>query len=237
MKEMNKPYEFEYTITRSKRKTVSLIVERNGSLRILAPLKYPEQNIMRFISEKQSWIRKKLSELEVDKKKRPSFEEGSHIAFMGDTLKIVYHVVQKKSEEFVCIVDDVLHYNLRNFSYESMLKVTEQWYRQQATLLFQERVAHFNTYLDRKPSKITIKTQQKRWGTCTSKGHVLLNWRLILAPLEVIDYVILHELCHLYHMDHSKRFWDLVAKVDPVYAEKRLWLKKHGDIILWPYEA
>lgn len=236
MKEKRKSFDFDYTITRSKRKTVSIIVERSGAVRVLAPLKFPEKSIVAFIMDKQNWIGKKRRELQAHQTQKPSFMEGSHIEFMGRTLKIAYHVVQKKSDEFICLVDDVIHYNRRDFSYDAMLDDTERWYRQQALMLFHERVAYFSTILDRKPTKISIKTQRKRWGSCTSKGHILLNWRLILAPLEVIDYVILHELCHLYHMNHSKQFWDLVSKIDPHFGEKRLWLKQYGAIISWPYE-
>jgi len=236
MKELSKTLDFDYTITRSKRKTVSLIVERSGAIRVLAPLKFPDKSIIQFITDKQNWIRKKRHELIAHQIQKPTLKEGSTIEFMGGTLRISYHVVQKKSDEFICCVDDVIHYNRRDFSYDAMLEDTERWYRQQAMILFYERVAYFNAFLDRKPTKISIKTQHKRWGSCTSKGHILLNWRLILAPIEAIDYVILHELCHLYHMNHSKQFWDLVSKMDPHYAEKRLWLKKHGAIITWPYE-
>ncbi|HSN67231.1 MAG TPA: SprT family zinc-dependent metalloprotease [Fusibacter sp.] len=236
MKEISKSFDFDYTITRSKRKTVSIIVERSGAVRVLAPLKFPEKSIVAFILEKQAWIIKKRRELQAHQLQRPTFKEDSHIEFMGRTLKVAHHIVQKKSDEFICLVDDVIHYNRRDFSYDAMLDDTERWYRQQALMLFHERVAYFNTILDRKPTKISIKTQRKRWGSCTSKGHILLNWRLILAPLEVIDYVILHELCHLYHMNHSKQFWDLVSKIDPHFGEKRLWLKQYGAIISWPYE-
>ncbi len=233
----NQSFDFDFAITRSKRKTVSLIVERTGAIRVLAPLKYPEQSIIQFICDKQNWIRKKILALEADTKNRPTFKEGSHIEFMGHTLRIAYHVVKKKSDAFICLADGVIHYNSCEFSSESMLVDTERWYRQQAVMLFQERVVHLGAMMDRKPTKISIKTQHKRWGSCTSKGHILLNWRLILAPIEVIDYVILHELCHLYHLDHSKRFWDLVSSMDPHYADKRRWLKQHGSIILWPYQA
>ncbi len=236
MKELNKSFEYNYTITRSKRKTVSLIIERGGVIRILAPLKYPEQNINQFLIDKKNWISKKMNALAADRKIAPTFIEGTNIEFMGGMLRIAHHVVQKKSDAFICQVDDVIHYNRSDFSYESMLEDTERWYRHQALMIFQERVTYYSDLLNRKPTKISIKTQRKRWGTCTSKGHILLNWRLILAPLEVIDYVILHELCHLYHMDHSKRFWDLVSSIDPNYTDKRLWLKQNGSIILWPYE-
>jgi len=237
MHKMNPTIDFDFTITRSKRKTVSLIIDRNGTIRVLAPIKYSDQNINQFVSDKQEWIRKKMLSLEVDNKKRPTFKEGSHIEFMGSTLRIAYHIVKKKSDGFICLEDNVIYYNRCDFTSDAMLKDTERWYRLQAIMLFQERVAHFGAMMDRKPTKVSIKTQHKRWGSCTSKGHILLNWRLILAPIEVIDYVILHELCHLYHMDHSKRFWDLVSSIDPQYSEKKLWLKQHGSIILWPYEA
>jgi predicted metal-dependent hydrolase len=80
----------------------------------------------------------------------------------------------------------------------------------------------------RKVGRILIKDQKTRWGSCSSKGNLNFNWRLIMAPPRVIEYLVIHELTHLEHPDHSKRFWNKVAKRLPDYAESEVWLKEHG---------
>jgi hypothetical protein len=103
-----------------------------------------------------------------------------------------------------------------------------QGYMAAAGEMIAARVAHFQALLDVQPRTIRIKGQKRRWGSCSAKGGLNFNWRLILAPPEVLDYVVAHELCHLLHMNHSRRFWESVAGVLPDYKLRRNWLKEHG---------
>ena len=94
---------------------------------------------------------------------------------------------------------------------------------------FPKRVAYFHEFTGGTYSRITIRDQKTRWGSCSSKGTLSFNWRLMLAPPAILDYVVVHELCHLRHMDHSPAFWQAVGEVFPDYASARKWLRKHGQ--------
>lgn len=94
---------------------------------------------------------------------------------------------------------------------------------------FPKRVAYFHQFTGGTYSRITIRDQKTRWGSCSSKGTLSFNWRLMLAPPAILDYVVVHELCHLRHMDHSPAFWQAVGEVFPNYASARKWLRKHGQ--------
>lgn len=106
-------------------------------------------------------------------------------------------------------------------------KVFTDWYKKQARVVLEERVAHFSGLHNFQPKSIKITSAQKRWGSCTSKGNLNFSWRLVLAPMEVVDYVVVHELAHLNQPNHSKKFWDLVLKILPDYKKQRKWLRDH----------
>lgn len=108
-------------------------------------------------------------------------------------------------------------------------KRLEAIYRDAAREYFPKRVSYFSHVLGVSYGKITIRDQKTRWGSCSSKGNLSFNWRLILAPPNVLDYVVVHELCHRKEMNHSQRFWALVESVMPEYREYRKWLKENGN--------
>ena len=93
-----------------------------------------------------------------------------------------------------------------------------------------ERIAHFAPLLGpRRPARVTIREQKTRWGRCSRKGNLNFIWKLLRAPREALDYVVVHELCHLYEFNHSARFWRMVESVLPDYAQWKLWLAQHGQ--------
>ena len=102
-------------------------------------------------------------------------------------------------------------------------------YIQAAKEYFPKRAAYFQQFTGGHYERITIREQKTRWGSCSSRGTLSFNWKLMLAPLGVLDYVVVHELCHLKHMDHSREFWAAVESVMPDYRERRRWLKEHGN--------
>jgi predicted metal-dependent hydrolase len=102
------------------------------------------------------------------------------------------------------------------------------WYRSQASQKIEERINYYHHKIGRNPARITIKEQRTRWGSCSSLGNLNFNWKAIMAPSPVLDYIVVHELCHLIHLNHSQDFWNLVASILPDYRERRDWLKIHG---------
>ncbi len=108
-------------------------------------------------------------------------------------------------------------------------KRLEAIYRKAAREYFPKRVSHYARMLGVTYGKISIRDQKTRWGSCSSEGNLSFNWRLILAPPDVLDYVVIHELCHRKEMNHSKEFWALVESHMPEYKERRKWLRENGN--------
>lgn len=108
------------------------------------------------------------------------------------------------------------------------LEVLENRYRKAAKDYFTARVAYYHTLTGGVYTSITIRDQKSRWGSCSSRGTLSFNYRLMFAPLKVLDYVVVHELCHLTHMDHSRNFWNMVERIMPDYRIYKQWLRDHG---------
>ncbi len=109
------------------------------------------------------------------------------------------------------------------------LEIIEKRYKKNARILFTKRVEFYHAITGGNYTSITIRDQKSRWGSCSSRGTLSFNYRLVFAPPKVLDYVVVHELCHLTHMNHSKDFWNMVAEVMPEYKQYKNWLKEHGQ--------
>lgn len=107
----------------------------------------------------------------------------------------------------------------------------EVWYKQQARIIIQKRLNHYARISKLHFNTMSITDAQTRWGSCSSQKNLHFNWRLVMAPVEVIDYVIAHELAHLVEMNHSRQFWETVRKMFPLYRQYRTWLKRYGDTL------
>lgn len=110
----------------------------------------------------------------------------------------------------------------------------EKWYRKEAMAVISEKASEYSKLLSVHFEGIRIKDQKSCWGSCSSKGNLNFNWRIIMAPEPVCDYVIIHELCHLVFMDHSANFWNLVESLCPNYKQYKKWLKENGKQ-LYPF--
>lgn len=109
------------------------------------------------------------------------------------------------------------------------LEILEKRYRNAARKQIENRVAFYHKYTGGSYTSITIRDQKTRWGSCSSTGTLSFNYRLIFAPPKVLDYVVVHELCHLTHMNHAPAFWNMVGSVMPDYKKQKQWLKEHGQ--------
>jgi len=111
---------------------------------------------------------------------------------------------------------------------ELIRKAMEEWYRSKALQRIKKRIQFYQPKIRVKPNKVTVKEQKKRWGSCSSRDNLNFNWRIIMAPLNVLDYIVVHEMCHLVYLNHSQDYWDLVQSILPDYEKRREWLKKNG---------
>ena len=107
----------------------------------------------------------------------------------------------------------------------------ESWYKQQARKIILERVHHYARVGEYTYQSVSLMSATTRWGSCSARKNLNFNWKLVMAPLEVLDYVVCHELAHLVELNHSRDFWERVRKIFPLYRQYRTWLKRHGHTL------
>jgi len=209
-------------LVRSKRKTLSLIVETDGSLTVRAPLRMKDADIWRFIEIKSEWIKRKQAQVRKDDLTPRQYVDGEKFWYLGKEVPLRIVLDGKPA----LVMDRV--FKLKRSAQPQAVYHFEKWYKKQAREVLNERVEHFTQKHGFKVSKIRISSARTRWGSCSHKGVLSFTWRLVMAPLKVIDYVVVHELCHLKEMNHSKAFWAQVEAILPDYKQQRAWLKKQG---------
>jgi predicted metal-dependent hydrolase len=234
-----------YKIIRSTRrkKTSEIIVKKDGKVIVRTPFDKGISEIDELIQKNAKWILQKHSEYKKATTSspqivEPTFEEGSTLPYLGKNypFRIINHQGKKGNNriEFVNEEEQFLVY-LDNFK-SSKIRIKslyEEWLRQKAYLLFEEKVKHYSTLLAvEEPSQIKIKNLKSRWGSATKDNVINLDMNLLKASEDVIDYVALHELCHLKVKDHSHHFWDLLYRFMPNYHEKINWLKANGSSLM-----
>lgn len=213
-------------LIRSRRKTVSLAITHDGRLIVRAPLKTPVDYIRKLVLKKSSWIKMGQETLKERCKKNPpkKFVNGETFLFAGNKYQLK-------------IVDDCADIELNgslNFP-RRLLPVAKDflinWYKRQALIKISERVDWYAKLAGLNYKSIKITTPMKRLGSCGRKGTLNFNWCVVLAPLSIIDYVVVHELSHLEHMNHSRKFWDKVKTIMPDYEQRKKWLKDNSYLL------
>ncbi len=217
-----------HQIIRSKRKTLAIIVKPDGSLVVRAPLRASEESIREFVHRSRPWIEKKQRELRTIVPVAPrEYLPGESFMYLGHTypLEIVREQVQS------LILEE--NFKLAEIAQGNAQLVFDGWYRLQAREIINERVILYANQYAFEYKKVGITSARKRWGSCSANGSLNFSSRLIMAPLEAVDYVVVHELVHTLFHNHSKRFWDRVERILPDYQERRKWLRTNGHKLLF----
>jgi predicted metal-dependent hydrolase len=215
-----------HQIIRSRRRTIALIITPDARLIVRAPLRAPAAMIDEVIREKSGWIRKKIGEM----KEHPqlfvhTYEEGEVFWFLGRPYPL--HFVDEASAAIertdrLCVsrpLNPDIRHGLR------------RWYMAEAHKEIHSRCMWFSMMTGYSPASVRITDARQRWGSCTHKGGLNFSWRLIQAPLEIVDYVIVHELVHLRQPDHSRKFWAKVEALMPDYKRRRKWLRENERLL------
>jgi predicted metal-dependent hydrolase len=216
-------------IIRSKRKTIALVVQPNGELLVRAPQRATQKQINEMLSKHADWIAKKQKEA---KRKQALFTSrqfvtGEKFLFLGENYPI--EIVKVNKPALVLNGNFKLAYSAQ----KDAKALFEKWYKKEARAIFNERVAYYAQKNDFDVKKVKLSSARTRWGSCSSKGYINLTWRLVMAPLAIIDYVVVHELCHLREANHSSTYWAQVAAIMPDYKSRRKWLKENAHQLHW----
>ncbi len=214
-------------IIHSRRKTIALIVKPDGSLVIRAPLRASESQIRALVEGKAAWIRSKQVQVKIAYAQAApkKYLDGEGFFYLGKLfpLKIV------DQGQAPLELND--HFLLKRAFLAKAPEVFKAWYRHQAYLLLSDRVAWYASQYNFAWKQVRITSAQTRWGSCSVQGTLSFTWRLVMVPLPMIDYVVVHELAHLKERNHGKKFWAEVMSILPDYQEKRQWFRKNGHLL------
>jgi Predicted metal-dependent hydrolase len=220
---------YNYTLQRQRRKTVQIELTAAATLVIKAPSHITWEEIRQLLLQKASWLRERTSRLQ----KAPlptALQNGSMLLYKGRHVSLQAAASLRKPA--VNIQENALCVNLYQEESPIQLKaLLLRWYHQQAATELRQRTLFWSSQIGTTVHKITLKDQKTRWGSCSSLGNINYNWRIIMAPAETIDYLVIHELCHRIHLNHSAAFWQLVQKYSPEYPAHKRWLKENGSLL------
>lgn len=229
-------------IIRSKRKTVCMSVNKDGSVTVKAPLRYPtDKEITDFVEQKIDWILKQR-EIQEDREEMRlvrRFETDYSFPYLGEECLVEMQKGKKNvfSYENGKIVIKTPCYDALIKDYEAeenkpaiekLKNDLKKWYKKQASAYITKRVEYYRDIIGVTVNSVSIKSRKSQWGSCDSNGDITFSWRLMMAKSEAIDYVVIHELCHRKHMDHSRDFWNQVQKYMPDFKKQKQWLEDNS---------
>ncbi len=219
----------EFEVEFRNRRTLAIYVRPPGNIKVYSPVDIPEREIRDWVRSKGKWIVEKLEKVRYldPEKLKKRFVDGESFLFLGKNydLKII---INRRKIPKVFFNNNIFNLEISIFEKEKLRKAMEKWYRKKAEIIINDRVEIYSGKIGRRACSVMVKQQKRRWGSCNTKGNLYFNWRLAMAPPEIIDYVVVHEMSHLVHADHSKSFWDKVGYILPDYKNRRKWLKENG---------
>lgn len=208
-------------ITKTHRKTLSLIINNNGDLIVRAPLNYNDSVIFDFINKKADWIIKKRTEMLNNNIKPISIINGEEINLLGKN-----YVIKLSNVKSVKVKDYVLVVPTENSKTRLI-----SYFKRTLKKLIEEKISKINQVYNFKYNKVSISSAKTNWGSCSGNNNLHFTYKLIFCPEQVIDYIIVHELVHTIIKNHSKTYWRNVRKIYPYYQECERWLKNNRGLV------
>ncbi len=213
-----------------RRKHIQLVAAGDGRVHMRAPHRCSREQAEAVLVQHGAWALKALARVEAALGRRPSFCDGSELPLLDARLRLrlipaVRPGVRRYGEE--------LRVSGPELELEQVRYMLEQWYRAEARVHLGGRLTRLGAVLGVSPGRLSIRDQRTRWGSCSYRGNISLNWRLMLLPQPLAEYVTVHELCHLRHMNHSRAFWDMVAPLVPDWRARRAELRGFEPSLLF----
>jgi predicted metal-dependent hydrolase len=228
-----------YRIRRSERARRARILVDGDGVEVVVPRRFPLRDVAPFVEEKRAWIERTLRRLRESETELPAprLEDGGLVPYLGERLRLSVRVEPGRQREHVARRGDELRVALpadpeQLLPPASALRAAlERWYRKRARAEVEPRLDAACARAGTTYTRLQIRGQRTRWASCSSSGAMSFNWRLLLAPAEILDYVVEHEVAHLELLDHSPRFWRLLAARCPDWREHEAWLRRHGHAL------
>lgn len=227
-----KELEFNYQVKRSaRRKTLAITVHPDNRIVVSVPARCPRKHILQFVQNKSDWIRKAI-ETNLQKTRQnvaARFETGEKLLYLGREyiLRVERGIPPGVAAEdgHICAR---LPFEGAAPDSSAVRSLLFNWYMGCTLDKVKDKVPLFAPLIGVKPRFVTVKSMKSRWGSCSVHGRISLTWSIIMAPEHVLDYLIVHELCHIVHHNHSAEYWNLVATILPNHGQSRKWLRENG---------
>ena len=217
--------DIDYELKKSSRKTTSIYIERDGTITVLAPEPYDLAKIEEILEAKRSWIYRNLAEWEDLNRTRVEreFVNGEGFPYLGSTYRL--QIVDDANQELSLTNGAFL---LKKSSLSSARDKFIGFYKTKAKSRLPKHVEQYAKKMGLSPSEIRIQELKNRWASCSSDGMLNFHWRCMMAPISALEYIVVHELAHLKHPNHTPEFWYEIEKVLPDYPKAKGWLRLHG---------
>ncbi len=198
------------------------MINRQGNLVVRAPKRASLIEIEKFVRVKQSWIQEKSAQMRQRRPVAKAFVDGEKFLFLGQEYQL------RIIDDYRSKLDFDGSFAISKYFLPKARRLFEEWYRRQARELLERRANFYEAQMGVVHRRLSITAASSRWGSCSSKATVNFSWRLIMAPMEVVDYVVVHELSHMLHHNHSGKFWLMVGRFCPDFRSAKFWLDRHG---------
>lgn len=218
---------FNYKIIYSNRKTLNISVERDRTIIVRAPNHLAKEKIDKIVQSKSQWIKEKLNHVQkypvVSESKE--FVSGESLMYLGGNYQLL--VVD---DEFEGIEFDQ-RFKISKVNQPKANELFKEWYLSQAHLKIEPLALYFANNLGVQYNQLKISEMKYRWGSCTPSNNIIFNWRIIKAPMYVLEYLVAHELVHLIENNHTPEFWNILSIQVPHFEKAKIWLKKNGHFL------
>jgi predicted metal-dependent hydrolase len=222
----------EYPIRRSDRARRARINVSAEGVEVVVPRRMALRQVVPFVEEKRPWIERTLRRIrEAEEAAAVRLVDGGSVPYLDRLLTLSIRVEPGRVRSFVSMRGDVLEVAVGSPGVEAVRAALEAWYRRRARIDVAPRLDAACARAGVRYTRLSIRAQRTRWASCSSTGAMSFNWRLLLAPPEILDYVVEHEVAHLDVLDHSQRFWTLLGRRSPNYREHERWLRRHGPAL------
>lgn len=215
-----------FEIKYKNRTSIGITIDSYGNVEVQAPKGTHDESVLQLLEENWDLIQQKLNEMRdrLHGEQEKVYEHGESFLYLGNTYPIKIFQDINITKDHVVFEGEQLHICVKQLDDEKVKQALKRFYYQQCKALVEKSIYFYQCNFKTKPRSIRITDSKTTWGTCDSKLQLTFNWRLAMAPRAVIDYVVVHEMCHMVHLNHDRSFWRLVGTIIPDYKEKENWL-------------
>ncbi|WP_411167753.1 M48 family metallopeptidase [Clostridium sp. MB05] len=222
---MNNYKDIEYELIRRKRKIPSLIVEAGGAVKLIVPESFTIEDVEKILENKLYWIYTKRSEFEDlnNSKVNRQFRSGQGFLYLGSSYRL--EVTENTDKDLKLYRG---RFYLKKTKISEGRELFKVFYKEKGMKKVEQIVEKYRKQMGVKTKNIRIMELQNRWGSCSDEGNLNFHWKSLMAPLSIIEYIVVHELAHLISKNHNEEFWNTIDKVMPDYEKRKKWLRDNG---------